>query len=224
MITNVRDAFLDEGVDEQVLQEMKQIWTNKLMASKAVEVEKDSLAPQPPPILANNPKPNVTKAGKKTNSTAASSSSNNLDVKPIANNNINKAINGSTKIPITMPPLAAATPIGKKVTQQSAVVKQESSTTNSGASQVLQNVSLDPNKLIPIQITLPPQPGVSNSEQRMITIQVPASAIQEHQLQRVLTGNIITSIMPLPLDLASTVLQHHVNSMLNPKSMLLLSK
>lgn len=56
VIANVRDAFLDEGVDEQVLQEMKQIWTNKLMASKAVEVEKDTLAPQLPPILANNPK------------------------------------------------------------------------------------------------------------------------------------------------------------------------
>ena len=117
-----------------------------------------------------------------------------------------------------MPPLAVTTPIGKKLPQQTAVVKQENSSASSASSQVLQNVSVDPNKLIPIQITLPPQPGVNNSEQRMITIQVPASAIQEHQLQRVLTGNIITSIMPLPLDLASTVLQHHVNSMLNPKS------
>lgn len=57
VVTNVRDAFLDEGVDEQVLQEMKQIWTNRLMASKAVEVLPEPLAPQSQPaLLANNPK------------------------------------------------------------------------------------------------------------------------------------------------------------------------
>jgi hypothetical protein len=57
VVTNVRDAFLDEGVDEQVLQEMKQIWTNRLMASKAVEATPEPTAPQSQPaILANNPK------------------------------------------------------------------------------------------------------------------------------------------------------------------------
>lgn len=55
VITNVRDAFLDEGVDEQVLQEMKQIWRNKLLASKAVELSPDE-GTHPPPIVANNPK------------------------------------------------------------------------------------------------------------------------------------------------------------------------
>lgn len=54
MIAGVRDAFLDDGVDEQVLQEMKQVWTNKLMSSKAVEITIDPLEPQPPPMLANN--------------------------------------------------------------------------------------------------------------------------------------------------------------------------
>lgn len=57
VVANVRDAFLDEGVDEQVLQEMKQIWTNRLMASKAVEVLPEPQAPlSQPGILANNPK------------------------------------------------------------------------------------------------------------------------------------------------------------------------
>lgn len=57
VVTNVRDAFLDEGVDEQVLQEMKQIWTNRLMASKAVEVSPEPQTPMnQPAILANNPK------------------------------------------------------------------------------------------------------------------------------------------------------------------------
>lgn len=57
VVANVRDAFLDEGVDEQVLQEMKQIWTNRLMASKAVEITPEPALPSgQPAILSNNPK------------------------------------------------------------------------------------------------------------------------------------------------------------------------
>ena len=37
VITNVKEAFLDEGVDEQVLLELKQLWDSKLSASKALE-------------------------------------------------------------------------------------------------------------------------------------------------------------------------------------------
>ena len=37
VISGVRDSFLDEGVDEAVLQELKQIWENKLAASKSIE-------------------------------------------------------------------------------------------------------------------------------------------------------------------------------------------
>lgn len=42
VIAGVRDAFLDEGVDEQVLQEMKQVWTSKLLACKAIESTPES--------------------------------------------------------------------------------------------------------------------------------------------------------------------------------------
>lgn len=73
--------------------------------------------------------------------------------------------------------------------------------------------TLDPNKLIPIQITLPPQPN--ETENRVLTIKVPARAIQENQLQQVITGEIITSIMPLQPSVASAVLQQHVTSVLN---------
>lgn len=55
VIAGVRDSFLDEGVDEQVLQEMKQLWTTKLMASKAVEANIEPAEVQPPPVVANNP-------------------------------------------------------------------------------------------------------------------------------------------------------------------------
>lgn len=37
VISNVREAFLDEGVDEQVLQELKQLWENKLAQSRALD-------------------------------------------------------------------------------------------------------------------------------------------------------------------------------------------
>lgn len=46
VIAGVRESFLDEGVDEQVLQELKQIWENKLISSKAVDLNPDS--PEPP--------------------------------------------------------------------------------------------------------------------------------------------------------------------------------
>jgi transcription initiation factor TFIIA large subunit len=98
--------------------------------------------------------------------------------------------------------------------QPSASSSQSSSTTaaNNGPP-ALQQSTLDPNKQIPIQITLPPQPN--ETENRVLTIKVPARAIQENQLQQVITGEIITSIMPLQPAVASAVLQQHVNSVLN---------
>ncbi|XP_076313915.1 transcription initiation factor IIA subunit 1-like isoform X2 [Tachypleus tridentatus] len=37
VINSVREAFLDEGVDEQILVELKQTWEKKLVESKAIE-------------------------------------------------------------------------------------------------------------------------------------------------------------------------------------------
>lgn len=51
VIHNISDSFLDEGVDEQVLQELKQMWTTKMLASKAVEPEAEKNE-VPPPSLA----------------------------------------------------------------------------------------------------------------------------------------------------------------------------
>lgn len=39
VISGVRELFLEDGVDEQVLQEFKQTWEQKLMSSKAVLTE-----------------------------------------------------------------------------------------------------------------------------------------------------------------------------------------
>lgn len=37
VINGVKDVFLDEGVDEQALQELRQIWEKKLLESKAID-------------------------------------------------------------------------------------------------------------------------------------------------------------------------------------------
>ena len=66
-------------------------------------------------------------------------------------------------------------------------------------------------KLVPIQITLPAQPG-TETPGRVLTIEVPGSALQGNQLQKVLTGPIISTTMNLPQNVACMVLQHHVNT------------
>ena len=50
VISGVREAFLDEGVDDQVLQELKSLWEMKLMSNKAVEANPEPLEPTPPQI------------------------------------------------------------------------------------------------------------------------------------------------------------------------------
>lgn len=42
VLSNVREAFLDEGYDEQLLQELKNMWEAKLNASRALQSAEDS--------------------------------------------------------------------------------------------------------------------------------------------------------------------------------------
>lgn len=51
VLASVREAFLDEGVDEQVLHELRQMWEAKVLASKAVDPP-EIVEPQPPPLQA----------------------------------------------------------------------------------------------------------------------------------------------------------------------------
>lgn len=108
--------------------------------------------------------------------------------------------------------MAVKTEPGQPTTSQQTAATSSTTQSMSNGPPALQT-TLDPNKLIPIQITLPPQPN--ETENRILTIKVPARAIQENQLQQVITGEIITSIMPLQPSVASTVLQQHVTSVLN---------
>lgn len=135
-------------------------------------------------------------------------------------------MNGSTKS--TIPPLASTvpktTPQTVKSQQPASTIKTESdqpttsqpttATTQQNGPNATQQSALDPKKLIPIQITLPPQPN--ETENRVLTIKVPALAIQEKTLlPQLITSEIITSIMPLQTSVASAVLQQHVTSVLN---------
>ncbi|KAH8310935.1 hypothetical protein KR044_003495, partial [Drosophila immigrans] len=252
VISNVRDAFLDEGVDEQVLQEMKQIWRNKLLASKAVELNPEPGEPghHPPPIVANNPK--VSKAAnakaKKAAAAAAASQQNS------GNNNAAGAsgmgTTGDSNKPGTLAAAAGKSPAlpaaggGGIKNGGIGAIKQEVTSQNppplhptSGAASMLQKQQaaaaggggnaasggqtpipivsqLDPNRIMPVNITLPSPPGSTSSESRVLTIQVPASALQENQLTQILTAHLISSIMSLPTTLASSVLQQHVNAAL----------
>ncbi len=54
VLAGVREAFLDEGVDEQVLQDLRQMWEAKVLASKAVDPPPEVVEPTPP-ALASHP-------------------------------------------------------------------------------------------------------------------------------------------------------------------------
>jgi transcription initiation factor TFIIA large subunit len=56
VMAGVREAFLDEGVDEQVLQELKMLWEAKLLATRAVE-------PSPPSAATENSNTSGTDGG-----------------------------------------------------------------------------------------------------------------------------------------------------------------
>lgn len=60
VIVGVRDCFLDDGVDEQVLQELKQLWKSKLVASGAMD-------PPPEPPMPHIPQPPVLQNFQKAN-------------------------------------------------------------------------------------------------------------------------------------------------------------
>lgn len=49
VITHVHEAFIDEGYDEQILTELKQVWEKKLVESKAIEKDPEPVITRPVP-------------------------------------------------------------------------------------------------------------------------------------------------------------------------------
>ncbi|GAB0091599.1 transcription initiation factor IIA subunit 1 [Sergentomyia squamirostris] len=238
VISGVRDAFLDEGVDEQVLQELKQIWTTKLLASRAVEVVPENPDPQPPPNVggstksgssskSNHKNPQAPRVQNQSNGTKSKSSRPTQQQQQQQQQQqlltqIKDENGGTVPTTTSLSQTFSSSQNGSNVGQKAPVAPTTTAATTSQQSQQQTPsvvAGLDPNKLIPVQITLPAQAGVPNSEQRVLTIHMPASALQENQLHQMLNGPIISSIMSLPPPIASSVLQQHVNSTLQNQNM-----
>lgn len=162
VISNVRDSFLDEHVDENVLQELKTLWEGKLAASKTIE----------PPVRSS------------------------------------EALLGARMASATMADATRGATGG--------VVRAQPATHGGASANPQQLVITDPNRLVPVQITIPAQPGNPNSLPRALTVHVPAHALQQQTptsqlLQQVLT-QAITTALNLPQAQAETHLQSQINN------------
>ncbi|CAL1682901.1 unnamed protein product [Lasius platythorax] len=217
VIAGVRESFIDEGVDEQVLQELKQIWEAKLMATKAVELNTEPPEPQVPQI-------NTHKAVSVNKANIG-----NHFVQPSAGNAVpqtqpqqqsqqqpqqqQQAQSQQQQQPTQ--PQQHTHPTGTSLQQQ-----QPQQHVTTPVQQVVTAPAAVLDRQVPIQITLPPQAGIPDGPQRILSIQVPASALQGNQLHTILTGPVISAAMGLPANLASTLLQQHVNSTLQGQATL----
>jgi len=184
VVNSVRDAFLDEGVDEQVLQELKQLWTAKLEASKTIN-----------PVSARGVHQEAaldSKAAVGRARPAAMASTSR------ASGPVGVAGAGLAGPTATLPAAAAGAAAGGAP----------------GAGNQL--VITDPNRLVPVQITIPAQPGNPASQPRALTVQVPAHALQQSGttaalLQSVLT-QAITQALTLPESHAAVFLQQQIDT------------
>merc|ERR1712080_741851 len=141
-ITSVRESFLDESVDENVLLELKNLWVQKLEASKAIEQPQQA-------------------------SDAAA-----LDSK-----------------------MAGA----------------RAGFGNRGAASQRHVVISDPNRLVPVQITIPAQQGNPASQPRALTVQVPAHALQQGGSSGSTLQQVLTQALALPAEHAAMFLQTQIN-------------
>jgi transcription initiation factor TFIIA large subunit len=172
VITSVRDSFLDEAVDENVLQELKTLWENKLTASKTIE----------PPTRSQEALLDARMASAR--------------------------MSDATR---THPGATAGS-----VVRQQPPVAAPSGVPQAASGNPQQLVITDPNRSVPVQITIPAQPGNPASQPRALTVQVPAHALQQQGptsqlLQQVLT-QAITTALNLPQDAAERHLQSQINN------------
>ena len=162
VISSVRDSFLDESVDENVLQELKTLWENKLSASKTID----------PPARADGL----------------------LDAR-MASARMAEATRGASA--------------GVMRSQQQAV------STGGASANPQQLVITDPNRLVPVQITIPAQPGNPNSQQRALTVHVPAHALQQQRPSSALLQQVLTQAITTALNLPQGEAERHLQSQIN---------
>lgn len=219
VVAGVRELFLEDGVDEQILQELKQSWETKLLATKAVDTQTDiekQVAMVKKEATSNgqvfNHKNHPQQLQHQQHQHVAAQHAASAPAQPVTSNNI--AGPTSQQQHQQAPPTvttATVTTSNQQAAQQS-LLKQEPVAAHAQPPAPAQLVA-EPAKQVPIQITLPQQPGADGP--RVLTIQVPVSALQGNQLHKVLTGPVITATMGLPHAIASTLLQQHVNAAFN---------
>ncbi|XP_059481072.1 transcription initiation factor IIA subunit 1 [Neocloeon triangulifer] len=178
VILNIKDTFLDEGVDEQVLTELKQMWETKLSSLRALEPLPEPPEPQPPTLSTHMRSTNQTMNAVKTTN----------------------AIPHQTVTKTAAPALVAVTSNSTPTT----------ATTSAALPTAGVTTIPDLGRMVPIQITLPPQPGSAETQPRVLNIQVPAAALQGNQLHQILSGPVMTATLALPPVVASSLLQTHI--------------
>lgn len=189
VINGSRDLFIDEGLDEQIAQELRHLWESKLINSHAVDTGVP-ITTTTTTTSSNNTAVAQSSTMASTSALAASSTSNNVVVNSI------KTENGNSN--------------GKL----SEIVKQNINLNAQAVQQVANfatNVAVDGKKMVPIQITLPPKDGAPSI---VISIQIPVAVLSERRLTSILTSQVISAAMELPPNLAANLLQDHVNSKL----------
>ncbi|XP_050533045.1 transcription initiation factor IIA subunit 1 [Daktulosphaira vitifoliae] len=201
-INGSREFFAEEGIDDQILLELRASWESKVKASKAID----------PPV-----QPEVTQLPKTA---------------PQPQSVVNKQNKGGQYTPTIVNNSVQQLKMiqQQKMQQQLQQQQQHQHQHQQHQHQHIQhhqqpqqqnNLILPSdyaNKYVPIQITLPAQPGSQESGSRVLSIQVPSSAIQGNILQSILTGPVITNSMALPTHLATALLQQHVNNVLQGQS------
>jgi len=145
VINSVRESFLDESVDENVLMELRNLWQQKLDASKAVEAQQQS------------------DAGALDNKMA----------------NVRRGVVGGSSVGVGA--AASAGPPVPPSTQPHVVIS-------------------DPNRLVPVQITIPAQQNNANSQPRALTVQVPAHALQQGSNSGTTLQQVLTRVIAMALN------------------------
>ncbi|CAH1153774.1 unnamed protein product [Phaedon cochleariae] len=180
VISNTREHFIEDGVDEAVLQELKQLWETKLTATKAVEENKEL----DKVIGVNNnkiPKADVTNNGP----------------------NYPKNTPMTFSHQVQMPHHQQQQLLNKQVVGQVPP--------NNHMPQGQMGSAFPEWRLVPIQLTIPSAPGTGEGP-RILSIDVPEMFLQGPHLKSILTGQVISTTMGLPLQTACAFLQEHVNA------------
>ncbi|KAG5899720.1 hypothetical protein JTB14_030108 [Gonioctena quinquepunctata] len=203
VISNTREHFVEDGVDEAILQELKQLWETKLAATKAVDEIKEAEK-----VIGMNNKPSKPEIHNGSNLPK--------NGPPIAHQQPQIQQNLQLQ-PHQLPPQQLQS---QQIPPQ-LITPQQLLNNKQMVGQVPPNNHMPQGPLgqafpewrrVPIQLTIPSAPGTGDGGHRILSIDVPEVFLQGHHLKSILTGQVIGTTMGLPLATACAFLQDHVNA------------